>query len=153
MSSIILTIGLALVALIILGGPRLLTAITPVGGHVKVGSITVPVGQWEGNWEGRLAETTHTDGAGFTSYRVFVIDPEWSFTMMYDSTDAALAAGLTIGTVVPLLKFLLGGGGSCDSLVNTTVGGVRRVLDAKGETPIGVTVHGKGGVLTLGAAA
>lgn len=133
--------------LLVLGTPKL-TAVTPVGGSVVCGIVTVPVGQWEGNWEGRMAETTLTDNGGFTSYRVFVIDPEWSFTLFYDTTDAAVAAGFVIGSVVSV-KFVLGGVGLADALVGTTVGGIRRVLDAKGETPIGVTIHGKGGVLTL----
>lgn len=131
---------------------RFLTPVTPVGGSLVVGVTTVPVGMWEGNWEGRAAEVTHTDGAGATSYRAFVIDAEWSFTMMYDTTDAAVAAGLTVGAIVTI-KFLLGGGGKCDLVTNTTVLGIRRILDAKGETPIGVTIHGKGGVVTVGTTA
>lgn len=126
-----------------------LIPVTPVGGDIGIGVIGIPVGQWEGNWEGRMAEVTQTDGAGATSYRVFVIDPEWSFTLFYDTTDAAVAAGLIAGAVVDL-NFLLGGSGLADRLEGTTVGGVRRVLDSKGETPIGVTIHGKGGSLALG---
>lgn len=141
----------ALWLLLVLSGPKLLTPVTPVGGHVIVGTlVTLPIGSWEGNWEGRAAEVTHTDGGGATFYRVFVVDAEWSFTIMYDTTDAAVAAGLIPGAIATL-RFLLGGGGKCDTLVGTTVLGMRRVLDAKGETPIGVTVHGKGGALTLGA--
>jgi len=130
----------------------MLTPVTPVGGHVGIGTVTIPVGQWEGNWEGRMAETTLTDSGGFTSYRVFVIDAEWSFTLFYDTTDAAIAAGFVQGSIVTV-KFLLGGSGLADIMTGTTVAGIRRVLDAKGETPIGVTIHGKGGVLTLGAQA
>jgi hypothetical protein len=99
-----------------------------------------------------MAEVTQTDGAGATSYRVFVIDPNWSFTLMYDTTDAAIVAGFVQGAVVSV-KFLLGGGAFADQVVGTTVGAVRRVLDAKGENPIGVTITGRGGVLTMGVAA
>jgi len=129
-----------------------LTPVTPVGGSIKVGVVTIPDQQWEGNWTGPLADVTQTDGAGGSSFRGFVQVPEWSFTLFYDTTDAAVAAGLVFGAVVTI-EFLLGGSGLADIVTGTTVAGVRRVLDAKGETAIGVTITGKGGTVALGQAA
>lgn len=123
---------------------------TPVGGSVTKSSgtnVTVPVAQWTGNWQGRPAEVTQTDNGGGTSYRVFVTDPKWSFTLYLDDTDAAPAAGFTIGAILDV-AFKLGGLATADVLLNTTVFGIDRVLNANGD-PIGVTVNGGGGALTL----
>lgn len=125
--------------------------VTPVGGHVYNGAVAVPVNQWSGNWQGRLVEVTQTDGAGGTVYAAFVVDPDWSFTLFLDDADAAVAAGFVIGTKLALVKFKLGGLSTFDKVANTTVGGISRVLNANGD-PIGVTVSGKGGTLTLNAA-
>ena len=124
---------------------------TPVGGSVvkqaATTNLTVPVAQWTGNWQGRPADVTMTDGGGFTSYRAFVIDPRWNFTIYQDDGDAAIAGGITQGQIITL-AFKLGGIGTADVLVNTTVLGIDRVLNANGD-PIGVTFNGAGGTLTL----
>ena len=125
--------------------------VTPVGGHAYNGALPVPVNQWRGNWQGRGVEVTQTDAGGGTVYAVFVVDPEWSFTLFLDDTDAAIAAGFVIGTKLALVKFKLGGLSTFDKVANTTVVSTERVLNANGD-PIGVTITGKGGTLLLNAA-
>jgi hypothetical protein len=125
-----------------------LTLISPVGGHVYNDQVSVPVAQWEGNWQTRRVEVTMTDDLGGTRYRGFVQDPEWSFTLYLNDTDAAVAAGFTIGTELATVKFKLGASSGYDIVSRTEVLGVRRVLNANGE-PIGVTVTGAGGTVAL----
>lgn len=126
----------------------MLDLVSPVGGHVYNGVVSVPVAQWEGNWQGRRVETTMTDGGGGTRYKAFVQDPEWSFNLYLDDTDAAVAAGFTVGTELAQVSFGLGALNAYDVVTNTTVLGVRRILNANGE-PIGVTVTGAGGTVQL----
>ena len=126
-----------------------MSIVSPVGGHVYNATVSVPVGRWTGNWQGRPAETTTTDGAGGTSYAVFVNDPQWEFTLPLDSSDAAVAAGFVNGMVLSNLALKLGNLSKCDLVQGTTVFGIRRELDASGQTPIAVTVTGGGGIITL----
>lgn len=121
---------------------------SPVGSSVYNALVAVPVGMWTGNWTGAMAPIARTDLAAM-QYRGFVQDNSWEFTLPFDSTDSAVAAGFVFGTVISELAFALGSGGKCDLLYNTTVEKVTRNMNADGTQPISVTVSGKGGSLTL----
>ena len=120
-----------------------MSIINSIGGHVVIdGSpdITVPVGQWRGNWAVRLAETG-TSSSGGTRYSPVRQDPQWSASFPLDSAGYPEAVGLSGGAVLNMY-FLLGGGGKADQLQGTTVESVSVVCDPNNDGPRGS--HGQG---------
>lgn len=140
---LILGLMLALSPFLIFMG---LSYTSPVGGHVYTNAVAIPVGQWDGNWTGRPADVTQTDGGGGSSYRGFVQDPEWSFMIFLDDASFSLMTAAAFGTQMVPLAFRYGAGNKCSIVTGSMSLGPHMVLNANGD-PIGVTVAGKGGTV------
>ena len=129
--------------------PLARTFISPVGGHVLNSGLAVPVGQWTGDWQGRPAEATQSDMGGFTGYRVNLVDPKWTFTLLLDDADMAVAAGFVPSMVLARVAFKLGALTRADVCEWTTVFGIQRNCNPMTGEIVSVTVNGGGGILTL----
>lgn len=117
------------------------------GGEIIVGSTTVHVATWEGNFGSRLVENTNSNTSGASNYEKVVDDCSWTAECPLDDTNLPdTDAGLNGGAQVTV-KFYLGAGTKFYQLTNTTVEEVRARNDNATDI-VRVTVTGKGGSLT-----